>query len=248
MRYIGVDFSSSPSRQKPIVAATLDASEVWFSTLKSLTEFREWFLVQHGLIGIDAPFGYPAELCQEVFGTTDWGRVTEQLATIKLHDRLDGLEAQVKDFRDRRPEGKKEPRRLTDIEAKAFSAMKFGRPPVGRMAARLIPMLHESSFNIAPVRMNSSPVTVVEVYPGRYVKDTLGGVTYKGEKSSAATRQQILESTGITVSESDRALIVDDEEADYVDALIAVRQLKDWHEKGRWLPISDQVRLEGWII
>lgn len=248
MRYIGVDFTSSPSRRKPIVTATLDTSEVRFTTLESPTEFREWFLVQDGLLGIDAPFGYPVELCQEVFGRTVWSTVAEQLATIKLHDRHDGLEAQVKDFRDRRPEGKKEPRRLTDIEAKAFSAMKFGRPPVGRMAARLIPILHESSFNIAPVRMNASPVTVVEVYPGRYVKDTFGAVVYKGEKSSATTRKQILESTGISVSESDRALILEDEEADYLDALIAVRQLKDWHEKGRWLPLSDQVRLEGWII
>ena len=77
-RVIGVDFSSRPSRRKPIVMASglLQGAVLQFSGLQrfeSLEAFGAW-LAQPGpwVGGFDLPFGLPRELVQQLGWPLDW--------------------------------------------------------------------------------------------------------------------------------------------------------------------------------
>lgn len=249
MVFHGVDFSSAPSSKKPIVIVTADGPTADCVTkINSLTEFESWLKTAEGIVGIDSPFGYPDEFCKTLFPGMDWHGIAEELGKIAPDQSLRALEERVIAFRDARPLGTKEPKRLTDQHSNAFSSMKFGRPPVGRMAARLLPILERSVHSILPTRPTDAPTIVVEVFPGKLVRNAIGRESYKGEKGNEAIRQTVLERLGLKASPDVRAAAIRDSEGDVLDALVAVAQLRTWHLDGCPMPNDPIIKLEGWII
>ena len=77
-RVIGVDFSSSPSRRKPIVLAhgALQGERVVLSglqALETLPAFGEWLARPADWVGgFDFPFGLPRELVEHLGWPTTW--------------------------------------------------------------------------------------------------------------------------------------------------------------------------------
>lgn len=251
MHIHGVDFTSAPSSKKPIVIAsafdsTAIATEVTY--LSSLNEFESWLNTAKGVIGIDSPFGYPTELCQALFPEMTWVELAKELGKIKPEQSLRILEERVATFRDARPLGSKEPKRSTDRHSNAFSAMKFGRPPVGRMAARLLPILERSSHSILPVRTTDSSTVVVEVFPGKLVRDAIGRQSYKGDKGTHDMRARIIEILNIQAEAEVISKAIQDKEGDVLDSLVALKQIQSWIANGRQMPTVNEATLEGWII
>lgn len=249
MQIHGVDFTSRPSRRKPVTVASAKGTRIEaLECFSTLGEFELWFQRAEGTIGIDAPFGYPKVLCQELFQSEVWADVAEELSLFGSKDRLAPLAARVEEFRNARPAGDKEPKRLTDIASNSASAMKFFQPPVGRMAARLIPILHRSTHEVLPVRPSASPVTVVEIYPAKWVRSNGLGTAYKDQVGVMANRRDLLSKTRFTVPTELEERVLADEQGDLLDAIIACEQVATWLKNGRPMPSESQVALEGWII
>ncbi|MEI7576256.1 MAG: DUF429 domain-containing protein [Armatimonadota bacterium] len=249
MVFHGVDFSSAPSSMKPIVIVSANGPVADCVTkIHSLTEFETWLKTAEGIVGIDSPFGYPVEFCGTLFPEMDWNGIAKELGRIAPDQSLRVLEERVTAFREVRPLGTKEPKRLTDQHSNAFSSMKFGRPPVGRMAARLLPILERSAHSILPVRPKDSQTTVVEVFPGKLVRDAIGRESYKAEKGNEEIRQTIFERLGLKASPDVREAAIRDSEGDVLDALIAVDQIRAWYSNGCQMPTLPITKLEGWII
>ena len=75
---IGIDFSSRPSRRKPIVLArgTLRGAVLRLDGLQrfdTLESFGQWLALPGAWVGgFDLPFGLPRELVQTLGWPTDW--------------------------------------------------------------------------------------------------------------------------------------------------------------------------------
>ncbi len=245
----GVDFTSRPSNRKPITVASAESHRVVaLRSFSSLDGFEAWLHSATGVVGIDAPFGYPIELCIDVFESRNWIEIASELSSFGPKDRIAPLAARVETFRNARPPGDKEPKRLTDRESKSASAMKFFQPPVGRMAARLLPILLRTTHNVLPVRPSSSPVTIVEIYPAKWVRENGEGAAYKDRPDSENARRALLGKTRFEFSAEIEARVLNDKQGDMMDAIIACQQVADWLESGSPMRVDDQIQLEGWII
>ena len=249
MHIHGVDFTSRPSRRKPVTVASAEHNQiVSLECFPNLDKFEDWLNTSTGVIGIDAPFGYPVALCSELFLSERWEDIAKELSVFGSTDRLYPLAARVEAFRNVRPSGDKEPKRLTDRASNSASAMKFFQPPVGRMAARLLPILHRTSHNVLPVRPTSSPVTVVEIYPAKWVRANSNGITYKDQLGLRESRRLLLSKTRFSMTSQLEEEVFADEKGDLLDAIIACEQVATWIESGGQMPNNPQILLEGWII
>ena len=140
---LGCDFSSSPSRRKPIVLAwghrrgdvvVLDRSE----KLPSLDDFAAWLAQpQEWVGGFDFPFGLPRELVEQLGWPCDWAGCMAHYAGL--------TRAQIRDtfaaFCDARPAGAKFAHRRFDKLAGSSPSMKWVNPPVAYMLHAAVPLL-----------------------------------------------------------------------------------------------------------
>ena len=171
---LGCDFSSAPTRRKPIVLAwgrvvlgrvqlqrlerveTLDA----FSAL--LASEGDW------LGGFDLPFGLPRELLESLGWPMEWEACMRHYAGLSRAEIRDCFAA----FCDARPVGGKFAHRATDKPAGSSSSMKWVNPPVAYMLHAGVPRLLEAGVYLpgllpapmappgipAPIRQGSTPI------------------------------------------------------------------------------------------
>lgn len=242
--FIGSDFTSAPKRSNPLYAVFVEHQELL--EVRQFETHLEWAKCINecsGTVAIDAPFGYPQEFIDELNLGVDWITLARNLKILTLKE----LEFNAKIFKDRRPPGRKEVRRTTDIRNQASSAMHFGFPAVGAMAHALIPILHEFGFNIPTVRSTSHLMTAVEVYPAIFARSVIGKEPYKSGKHlevSRENRKRLLENIDIRVSGKIADEIIKQPTADLLDSLIAVYEallIKD-------LTADQHDPREGWIF
>ena len=78
MQLVGCDFSSTPTRRKPILLAIGSAAGgrvqlTRLEKLESLAAFADWLRAPHAWIaGFDFPFGLPRELVEHLGWPTGW--------------------------------------------------------------------------------------------------------------------------------------------------------------------------------
>ena len=141
---LGCDFSSSPSRRKPIVVAQgrLQGARVQLDGLQRFETLEAWaaHLAQPGewVGGFDLPFGLPRELVTTLGWPQDWLACMQHYAALTRAEIRDAFAA----FCDARPVGQKFAHRATDGPA-GSSPARSGRggsggwgydwstPPVG---------------------------------------------------------------------------------------------------------------------
>ena len=116
------------------------------------------------------------------------------------------------------------------------------------MAARLLPILERSPHSILPVRPTDSPTIVVEVFPGKLVRDAIGRQSYKGDKGSQEMRGRIIEVLNIQATSEIITTAIQEKEGDVLDSLVALKQIECWVANGRQMPTVSEATLEGWII
>ena len=271
---LGCDFSSSPSRRKPIVLALgcCEGRVVQLHELlhfESLDAWSDWLAQPRAWVGgFDLPFGLPRELVQHLGWPTDWLACMRHYAALSRAEIRDTFAA----FCNARPAGHKFAHRATDGPAGSSPSMKWVNPPVAYMlhagVSRLIdagasfPRLHPGVLTTSSERR-----VALEAYPGLLARECIGNASYKSDDKAKQTPERLLARKHIVhaldlgqtrlglrlkLSHAQHDALVADASGDRLDAVLCLVQAA-WaqvqHVQGHGaygLPECDP--LEGWIV
>ena len=266
---IGCDFSSAPSRRKPIVVAhgRLVSGRVALDHIDTFDTLDTWaaWLAQPGdwVGGFDLPFGLPRELVEHLGWPTEWGACMDHYAALSREQ----IRAQFAAFCDVRPAGHKFAHRATDGPAGSSPSMKWVNPPVAYMLHAGVPRLRAAGVAMPGVCAGDPKRVALEAYPGLLARELLGQRSYKSDDKAKQTPERLIARKDLVealeqgrtrlglrlkLSHAQRDALVDDASGDRLDAVLCVLQAA-WaltqHLAGRpryGLPDCDP--LEGWIV
>ena len=263
---LGVDFSSAPSRTKPITVAhgRLSAGVVRplrIDELPSLEAFEALLATPGPWFGaFDFPFGLPRTFVQELQLGEDADTV---IATLRQRcgTRM-GLRATIDAWTGTRPAGQRLVHRHTDLampQVRSTSPLQTRYVPVGFMYFEGLWRLVRSGLTLPRLRQGDPARVAVEAYPALLAHELIGPRSYKNaeddgglrarhalpaRRAPGRTRLGLL--VAMTAALRDR--IVDDAGGDRLDALLCLVQAA-WaaQRPDGGLPAGvDPV--EGWIV
>jgi hypothetical protein len=269
---LGCDFSSSPTKRKPIVLAwgKVHGARVQLQRLEcavTLDAFSRVLLHETAWTGaFDLPFGLPRELVETLGWPTDWASCMAHYTSLSRVEIRDAFAA----FCDSRPVGAKFAHRSTDIPAKSSPSMKWVNPPVAFMLHAGVPCLLGIGAYLPGLQAPQSvaPRVALEAYPGLLAREVLGPRSYKSDDKAKQTPERLIArkdllmalETGQTrlglrlkLSHAQHDALVEDASGDSLDATLCLMQAawaQQQHEAGAplyGLP-SDMDSLEGWIV
>jgi hypothetical protein len=262
---LGVDFSSAPTRRKPItVALGRRRGQVLLLesllALDSLPAFGE-LLRRPGpwVGGFDFPFGLPRELVLALGWPQQWPALMAHYASLSRAEIRERFAA----FCDARPAGGKFAHRATDGPAGASPSMKWVNPPVAYMLHAGVPLLLEAGVHLPGLHPGDPARTALEAYPGLLARELIARRSYKSDdkaKQSAErliARKDLLEALEqgrsrlglrLKLSHAQRDALVADASGDRLDAVLCLLQAA-WavQHPGYGLPAEIDA-LEGWIV
>jgi len=204
MRIHGVDFTSAPGRDKPLVCAdarleggvlAVDALSVFADSVPEQAYAR---LAAHlrasgeSVTGFDFPFSQSRKLFTKappLFPDMPWPAAWEPFARRVAALSREDFVALFEAYKAPRGQGDKQHKRIADELARAQSPQTLYYTPVGRMYREGIRLFLDNGFNIVPVRPTASPVTAVEAYPGLFVREMAGTAAYKAEHADRKKAQ-----------------------------------------------------------
>lgn len=269
MHIYGLDFTSAPSRRKPITCAQCELHDTVL-TLQSclqMTSFAEFeaFLHSDGpwLAAFDFPFGQPRKLIANLGWPQSWQGYMRIVASMNKAEFENTLHA----YRASRAPGDKLHLRATDRLAGAISPMMLHRVPVGKMFFHGATRLFNSPVSILPCRPTPDTRIAVEGYPALVARKLIGRRSYKSDMRGqqtidkemarreivkGITSDRLVELYGLTVRMTDEMAetLVKDAMGDMLDALLCAVQA-GWaykeREKGYGIP-AECDKNEGWIV
>ena len=267
----GVDFTSAPTRRKPITVARgeLNGGALRLLELSTLGDFTAFEAAlapggwpQPWVAGFDLPFGLPRELVLALGWPTQWP------ALIRHYARLDrsAIRDRFAAFCDARPAGSKFAHRATDGPAGSSPSMKWVNPPVAWMLHAGAPRLLEAGVHLPGLHEGDPARVALEAYPGVLARELIGSRSYKSDDRARQTperliaRKDLIEALEqgrtrlglrVRLSHAQRDDLVADASGDRLDALLCLVQTA--HAVGRpgyGLPGEGREvdPLEGWII
>lgn len=192
MRIFGLDFTSSPSKRKPITCVTGELNGTTLRVEASLTlptfSVFEAFLQTPGpwLAALDFPFGQPLRLISNL----DWPLVWQDYIQLIASMDKSTFEETITTYRQSRPVGDKLHLRTVDKLAGAISPMMLHRVPVGKMFFQGAPRLLASGVCVLPCHPTDDSRIVVEGYPALVARKWLGKRSYKSDERSKQTLAQ----------------------------------------------------------
>ncbi len=247
---LGCDFSSAPSRQKPIVIALGAQSKgrVVLSTLVHLTSlqaFADW-LQQPGpwLGAFDLPFGLPRELVETLGWPTDWQACMAHYSALSRAQ----IRAAFAAFCDARPVGGKFAHRATDGPAGSSPSMKWVNPPVAFMLHAGVPLLLQAGVCLPGLTPDAgrgnamadrSQRVALEAYPGLLAREVLGQRSYKSDDKARQTPERLIArkdlvtaleqgqtrlNVRLKLTHAQRDALADDARGDALDAVLCLLQ------------------------
>lgn len=272
MNLVGCDFSSRPTRKKPIVLALGSSSKgrVQLSKLEcheSPEAFDAWLSQPQAWVGaFDLPFGLPRELVTHLGWPLEWEDCIRHYASLSRED----IRNTFKAFCDARPVGQKFAHRATDIPAHASPSMKWVNPPVAFMLHAGTPALVNAGVHLPGLQPRDGAASriALEGYPGLLAREVLGRTSYKSDDKAKQTPQRLIArkdlitalehgqtrlALRLKVTHAQRDMLIDDASGDSLDAALCLMQAawaQGQHEQGAplyGLP-PDLDPLEGWII
>ncbi len=269
MHLIGCDFSSSPSRRKPIVLAqgTVARGRVQLGgllTFDTLHDFGQWLAQPADWVGgFDLPFGLPRELVQTLGWPTGWPACMDHYAALSREQ----IRAQFAAFCNARPVGGKFAHRATDGPAGSSPSMKWVNPPVAYMLHAGVPLLRQAGVHLPGLCDGDRRRVALEAYPGLLAREVLGNTSYKSDDKAKQTPERLLARRellgalergqtrlGLRLVASHALLnrLAEDASGDALDATLCLMQAawaQQQHADGHpryGLPECDP--LEGWIV
>ena len=273
----GVDFSSAPTRRKPIVVASGDIDPVaptllhlnGFDRLPTLDDFACW-LTRPGpwVAALDLPFGLPRELVDTLrwpghAGDTAVEAWQRLIAFVGRQSRQD-LRTVFRGWCDARPTGGKFAHRACDRLAGSSPSMKWVNPPVAWMLHAGAPRLLEAGVQVPGLQAGDPDRVALEAYPGHLARAVLGRRSYKNDSPAKQTaeRREARVDLVKTLAEGTHPLgfrlrasptlvdsMVNDGTADQLDAAICLLQAAwAWERRdANWGLPAAIDPVEGWI-
>ncbi|MGE0497229.1 MAG: DUF429 domain-containing protein [Ramlibacter sp.] len=267
MPLLGCDFSSAPTRRKPIVLALGQAngSRVQLQRLErleSLAAFGEW-LERPGpwVGGFDLPFGLPRELVEHLGWPLQWRDCMAHYASLSRADIRDTFAA----FCDARPAGGKFAHRATDRPAGSSPSMKWVNPPVAWMLHAGVPLLLAAGVHLPGLHDGDATRVGLEAYPGLLARELIGTRSYKSDDRARQTPERLIARKDLItaleqgrtrlglrlkLSHAQRDLLADDASGDSLDAVLCLMQAAWARQQGapRYGLPEAMDPLEGWIV
>ena len=247
---VGCDFSSAPSRQKPIVLAfgAQSGGRVVLShvvRLASLDAFADWSQQPGPWLGVfDLPFGLPRELVETLGWPTHW---LDCMAHYQSLGR-DQIRWAFSAFCKARPVGGKFAHRATDTPAGASSSMKWVNPPVAFMLHAGVPLLLQAGVTMpglypgaggGEATVVQSQRVALEGYPGLLAREVLGQRSYKSDDKARQTADRLIArkdlitaleqgqtrlDVRLKLTHTQRDALADDARGDALDAVLCLLQ------------------------
>lgn len=270
MQLLGCDFSSSPTKRKPIVLAwggwkgqrlVLDR----MALCTTLDEFASSLTTPGPWVGgFDLPFGLPRELVTHLGWPTDWLSCMQHYASMSR----EAIRDQFKAFCDARPVGGKFAHRATDTPAGSSPSMKWVNPPVAFMMHAGVPLLLHAGVHVPGLCQGDPSRVALEAYPGLWARRVLGSRSYKSDTVAKQTTDRFIARKDLVhalvwghealpvrlqLSSAQQDALLGDASGDRLDAVVCMMQAawaQEQHDQGHalyGLPL-DMDRLEGWII
>ena len=264
---VGCDFSSSPTRRKPIVLAwgrrsggrvVLDRIEA----LDTLAAFGHW-LGQPGawVGGFDVPFGLPRELVEHLDWPRDWLGCMHHYAGLTRAQ----IRATFAAFCDARPVGAKFAHRRFDQRAGSSPSMKWVNPPVAYMLHAAVPLMLAAGVHLPGLHPGDPARVALEAYPGLLAREVLERRSYKSDDRAKQTPERLIARKDLVnalelgttrlglrlvLTHAQRDALVHDASGDRLDAVLCLVQAA-WAERAGppSYGLPDELDpLEGWIV
>ena len=269
MRIYGIDFTSVPSRTKPITCAVckLQNNHLRVQNCIEMVSFGDFeaFLRSDGpwLAALDFPFGQPSRLTLHHDWPEQWEDYVQFIESMGKKE----FEAILKHYVDGRVIGDKLHLRTTDEFASARSPMMLYRVPLGKMFFEGATRLLRANVSILPCRPTADSRIVVEGYPALVARRFIGKESYKSDERGKQTKDrerarwkivnglrsnEIVKWYGLRVEQSDEMSerLVEDPMGDELDAVLcSVQAGWSWLQRfsGYGIPEACE-RMEGWIV
>ena len=263
-RLAGIDFTSRPTRRKPIVVALGHAQHgvVRLERIESHADnagFSAWLMSPGPWLAVfDLPFGLPRELVLALGWPTEWRALMRHYEGLSRPE----IRATFAAFCNARPVGQKFAHRATDGPAGSSPSMKWVNPPVAYMLHAGVPLLIAAGLHLPGLHAGDTMRIALEGYPGLLARELLGARSYKSDDKAKQTperfiaRKDLLDAleqgrtrlgVRIRLTHAQRDDLAADASGDRLDAVLCLMQ-------GAWA--STQTHhgvpagmdpLEGWI-
>jgi hypothetical protein len=264
---VGCDFSSSPTKRKPIVLAIgqLTGARVALARLErieSLPAFGAWLAQPQDWIGgFDFPFGLPRELVETLGWPTQWRDCIAHYAGLTREE----IRATFAAFCDARPVGGKFAHRAFDRQAGSSPSMKWVNPPVAYMLHAALPLLLAANAHMPGLHEGDLRRVALEAYPGLLARELIGNRSYKADDRARQTPERLIArkdllhalELGATrlglrlkLTNAQRDTLIADASGDSLDAVLCLVQAA-WaarHGAPRYGLPEQFDPLEGWIL
>ena len=264
---LGCDFSSTPTRRKPILLALGHAAGgrvqlTRLEKIESLAGFGEWLRQPQAWIGgFDFPFGLPRELVEHLGWPTGWRECIRHYASLTRPQIRETFAA----YTAARPAGSKFAHRRFDKRAGSSPSMKWVNPPVAYMLHAAIPLLLEAGVHIPGLHEGDPQRVALEAYPGLLARELIGRRSYKSDEKAKQTadrliaRKDLIElleqgrtrlGLRLKLTHAQRDALAQDASGDSLDAVLCLVQAA-WaaqHGAPRYGLPDDLDPLEGWIV
>jgi hypothetical protein len=261
----GIDFTSAPSRRKPITVATgREAGGVVqlheLHDLAGFDAFAVW-LRSPGpwTAAFDFPFGLPRELVEALGWPREWLPLMRHYASLSRPALRETFAA----FCAARPAGGKFAHRATDRPARASPSMKWVNPPVAWMMHAGVPLLLDAGLHLPGLHDGDAQRVALEGYPGLLARELIGVRSYKSDTRAMQTADRLIARKDIVealeqgrtrlalrlrLSHAQRDALVADASGDRLDAVLCLMQAA-WGARrpGHGLPSAIDP-IEGWIV
>ena len=262
---VGVDFSSAPSRRKPVVLAwgLRTGARVTLERIQCCPTHEEMAAALEALEGwiggFDLPFGLPRELVEHLGWPTDWLSCMTHYAALSRQEIRDTFAA----FTAARPVGGKFAHRACDGPAGSSPSMKWVNPPVAYMMHAGVPQLLALGARMPGLLERDSARMALEAYPGLLARELIGNRSYKSDDRARQTPERLIARKDLVdaleqgrtrlglravLRHAQREALVDDASGDTLDAVLCLMQAAWAMGQPRFGLPEDVDPLEGWIV